>query len=45
MFKFFNEIQLEIVGKSINEVWKINELLDIIKGEVESREVSEVVKI
>lgn len=34
MFKFFNEIRLEIVGKSIDVVWKINELLDIIKGEV-----------
>lgn len=44
MSKLPNEIQLEIAGKSTNEVWKINELLDTIKGEVESREASEAVK-
>lgn len=42
--KLPNKIQLEIAGKSTNEVWKINELLDKIKGEVESREASEAVK-
>ena len=44
MSKLPNEIRLEIVLKSTNEVWKIDELLDTIKGEVEAREASEAVK-
>lgn len=34
MSKLPNEIRLEIAGKSTDVVWKINELLDTIKGEV-----------
>ena len=44
MTKLPNEIRLEIARKSTNEVWKIDELLDTIKGEVEAREASEAVK-
>ena len=44
MSKLPNEIRLEIARKSTNEVWKIDELLDTIKGEVEAREASEAVK-
>lgn len=44
MSKLPNEIRLEIARKSTDEVWKIDELLDTIKGEVEAREASESVK-
>ena len=44
MSKLPNEIQLEIARKLTNEVWKIDGLLDTIKGEVEAREASEAVK-
>ena len=44
MSKLPNEIPLEIARKSTNEVWKIDELLDTIKGEVEAPEASEAVK-
>ncbi|XP_068697018.1 uncharacterized protein [Montipora foliosa] len=44
MSKLPNEIRLEIARKSSNEVWKIDELLDTVKGEVEAREASEAVK-
>ena len=44
MSKLPNEIRLEIARKSTNEVWKIDELLDTIKGELEAREASEAVK-
>ena len=44
MSKLPNEIRLEIARKSTNEVWKIDELLDTIKGEVKAREASEAVK-
>ncbi|XP_068690987.1 uncharacterized protein [Montipora foliosa] len=44
MSKLPNEIRLEIARKSTSEVWKIDELLDTIKGEVEACEASEAVK-
>ena len=44
MSKLPNEIRLEIARKSTDEVWKIDELLDTIKGEVEARKASEAVK-
>ena len=44
MSKLPNEIRLEIARKSSNEVWKIDELLDTIKGEVEALQASEAVK-
>ena len=44
MSKLPNEIRLEIARKSTTEVWKIEQLLETIKGEIEAREASEVVK-
>lgn len=43
MSKLPNEIRLEIVRKSTT-VWKINELLETSKGEIEAREASEAIK-
>jgi uncharacterized protein (DUF39 family) len=40
MSKLPSEIRLQIARKSTQDVWKIDELLDIIK-EVEAREASE----
>lgn len=45
MFKLLNEIRFEIARKSIIDVWKISELLEIIKGEIEAREASEAIKV
>ena len=39
-----NEIRLEVVRNSTNEIWKIEDLLQTIKREVEARETSEHVK-
>lgn len=44
MSKLPNEIRLEIARKSTTEVWKIEELLETIKGEIEAREASEAIK-
>ena len=44
MSKLPNEIRLQIARKSTQEVWKIDELLDIIKKEVEAREATERIK-
>ncbi|XP_028414386.1 uncharacterized protein LOC114537537 [Dendronephthya gigantea] len=44
MAKLPNEIRLEIARKSASGVWKINELLNTIKFEVEAREASETAK-
>jgi hypothetical protein len=41
MSKLPTEIRLEIARKSTGDVWKIEELLDTIKTEIEAREVSE----
>ena len=38
MSKLPNEIRLQIARKSTQDVWAIDELLDIIKKEVEARE-------
>lgn len=38
MSKLPNEIRLEIARKSTTDVWKISELLETIKGEIEARE-------
>ena len=40
MTKLPSEIRLQIVRKSSGDVWKIDELLDTIKTEIEAREVS-----
>jgi len=44
MSKLPNEIRLEIARKSTTDVWKISELLETIKGEIEAREASEAIK-
>ena len=44
MSKLPSEIRLEIARKSTGDVWNINELLELIKIEIEEREVSEGVK-
>lgn len=45
MFKFFNGLCVRIVREMMSVVWKIEELMDVIKWEVEVIEVSENVKI
>jgi len=40
-----NEVQVRIAWQTKGTVWKIEELMDVIKWEVEAREVSESVKI
>ncbi|CAB3979329.1 PREDICTED: uncharacterized protein LOC107330089, partial [Paramuricea clavata] len=44
MSKLPNEIRLQIARNSTQDVWKIDELLGIIKKEVEAREASERIK-
>ena len=44
MSKLRTEIRLQIARKATSEIWKINELLNTIKLEVEAREVSEGVR-
>ena len=45
MPKLPNEVQVRIAREKKGTVWKIEELMDVIKREVEAREVSESVKI
>ena len=40
MSKLPNDIRLRIARETTSEVWKIDELLDVIKTEVEAREAS-----
>ena len=44
MSKLPNEIRLEIARNSTSDVWRIDELLETIKGEIEAREASEAIK-
>ncbi|XP_078374406.1 uncharacterized protein LOC144657946 [Oculina patagonica] len=44
MSKLPSEIRIEIARKSSDDVWKIEELLEIIKKELEAREASEEIK-
>ena len=44
MTKLPSEIRLQIARKSSGDVWKIDELLDTIKTEIEAREVSDGVQ-
>ena len=44
MSKLTNEIRLEIARKSTANVWKIEELLETIKSEIEARELRETIK-
>ena len=41
MSKLPSDVRLQISRKSTNEVWKIDELLDTIKSEIDAREASE----
>ena len=45
MSKLPNSLRLEVARKSTNEVWKINELLETIRKEIEAREASDQVKL
>ncbi len=42
MSKLPSEIRLQVARKATSDVWKIDELLDTIKFEVEAREMSEM---
>ena len=44
MSKLTNEIRFEIARKSTANVWKIEELLETIKSEIEARELRETIK-
>lgn len=44
MSKLPSDVRLEIARKSTNDVWKIDELLDTIKSEIDARESSEGAK-
>ena len=44
MSKLPNDIRLQISRRATSEVWKINDLLDVIKTEVEARESSDRIK-
>ena len=44
MGKLPSEIRLRIARETKSSVWKIDELLDVIKKEVEARELSEFVR-
>ena len=44
MSKLPNEIRLQIARKSTQDVWVFDELLDIVKKEVEAREATERIK-
>ena len=45
MLKLPNDIRLRIARETTSEIWKIDELLDVIKTEVEAREASEGTKV
>ena len=45
MSKLPNSLRLEVARKFTNEVWKINELLETIRKEIEAREASDQVKL
>ena len=44
MSKLPSKIRLEMARKSIGDVWNINELLELMKIEIEAREVSKGVQ-
>ena len=45
MSKLPNDIRLRIARETTSEVWKMDELLEVIKAEVEAREASEGTKL
>ena len=45
MSKLPNSLRLEVARRSTNEIWKIDELLETIRKEIEAREASDQVKL
>ena len=45
MAKLPVEVRLQVARITTNDVWKIDELIGIIKGEVEAREISDAVRV
>ena len=45
MSKLPNDIRLQIARKATSEVWKMEDLLDMIKKEIQAREASEQIKV
>ena len=45
MSKLPPEVCLQIARVSVREVWEVEELMNVIKGEVEAREISDHVKV
>ena len=45
MSKLPAEVRLQVARMTAKDVWKVEELLDIIKSEVEAREISETIRI
>ena len=45
MSKLPAEVRLQIARVSVKEVWEVEELLTVIKSEVEAREISDTVKV
>lgn len=45
MSKLPSEIRIEIARKTTSEVWQIHDLLEIIRKEIEAREISENVRV
>lgn len=45
MSKLPAEVHLQIARVSVKEVWEVEELMKVIKGEVEVREISDTIKV
>ena len=45
MSKLPQDIRLKIARKTSKEVWEISEIFDVIRNEVEAREMSDAVKV
>ena len=45
MSKLLAEVRLQIARVSVKDVWEVEELLTVIKAEVETREISDTVKV
>ncbi len=45
MSKLPNSLRLEVARRSTNEIWNIDELLETIRKEIETREASDQVKL
>ena len=45
MSKLLAEVRLQIARMSVKDVWKVKELLTVIKAEVEATEISDTVKV